>query len=178
LTEAPVIPLEKNVQYLMDRQAILDCINRYTRGLDRHDEPMIASAYHEDGVDNHGPRVASIPDFVRWVNDAHAGSFSAHTHHITCHTCEIEGDVAHTESYVLFVQRTKDGNTLQGGSGRYIDRLEKRNGVWKIALRRLVIDWRFKAEDVTWEGPKSFPAGTWDQGDLSYRRPLTTDPAP
>lgn len=165
--------LEEKVQYLLDRQAILDCINRYTRGLDRHDEEMIASAYHEDAVDNHGSRVESIPDFVRWVNDAHAGSFMAHTHHITCHTCDIAGDEAHTESYVFFVQRSKDGQTLAGGSGRYIDRLQKRGGEWKIALRRLVIDWRFKADGLVWEGPKSFPAGKWDKTDLSYARPLT-----
>jgi len=165
--------LETKVQYLLDRQAILDCIHRYARALDRHDEDMLATAFHADAVDNHGPRVADIPTFIRWVNDAHAGSFSAHSHHITCHNCEIDGDVAHTESYVLFVQKAKDGNQLAGGSGRYIDRLEKRNGEWKIALRRLVIDWRFKADDVTWDGPKSFPAGTWDHNDMSYMRPLT-----
>lgn len=167
--------LEEKVEYLLNRQAILDCINGYTRGLDRHDEELIAAAYHADAVDNHGPRVADIPSFVRWVNDAHAGSFKAHTHHITCHTCEIDGDVAHAESYVFFVQHAKENDQLQGGSGRYIDRLEKRDGVWKIALRRLVIDWRFKAPNVTWEGPKSFPAGTWDHTDISYMRPLDVD---
>lgn len=167
--------LDTKVQYLLDRQEILDCINRYSRGLDRHDEEMIASAYHEDAVDNHGPRVAPIPEFVRWVNDAHAGAFQAHTHHITCHNCDIEGDVAHAESYVFFVQHSKDGVHLQGGSGRYIDRLERKGGAWKIALRRLVIDWRFKAADVTWEGPKSFPSGTWDRSDISYMRPLAVE---
>lgn len=168
--------LYSKVQHLLDRQAILDCINRYSRGLDRHDEEMIASAYHEDATDNHGARVESIPEFVRWVNDAHAAAFKAHTHHITCHNCEIDGDTAHAESYVFFVQHSADGVHLQGGSGRYIDRLERRDGEWKIALRRLVIDWRFKAADVSWEGPKSFPSGTWDKADISYMRPLGVGP--
>jgi hypothetical protein len=166
---------ESKVQYLLDRQAILDCVNLYSRGVDRHDEELIAAAYHADAIDNHGRRVDDIPSFIQWVNNAHASTFMAHTHHITCHSCEITGDVAHAESYVFFVQRSKDGTQLMGGSGRYIDRLERRDQVWKIALRRVVIDWRFKASDVVWDGPSAFPAGTWDRSDLSYMRPLKVE---
>ena len=70
-----------------------------------------------------------------------------------------------------------DGAVLMGGSGRYIDRFERRDGVWKIALRRLVIDWRFKADGVVWEGPApgAFPEGRWDREDLTYQRPLVLD---
>lgn len=166
--------MSSKLRHLVDRQEILDCINRYCRGLDRHDAELIASAYHDDATDNHGRRVSDIPTFVEWVNSAHAGQFDAHTHHITCHNCEIDGDVAHSESYVLFMQRTREGAVLMGGSGRYIDRLERRDGVWKIALRRLVIDWRFKADGVIWEGPApgAFPEGRWDREDLTYQRPL------
>jgi ketosteroid isomerase-like protein len=167
----------QKLQHLIDRQDILDCVNRYCRGLDRHDAEMIASAYHDDAIDNHGRRLSDIPTFVDWVNSAHAGQFNCHTHHITNHNCEIDGDTAHVESYVFFVQRTVDGRTLQGGSGRYVDRFEKRDGLWKIALRRLVIDWRFKSDALAWEGPAPglFPEGRWDSRDLSFQRPLVLD---
>ena len=38
--------IDPGLQYLLDRQAIADCVNRYARGLDRHDDEMVASAYH------------------------------------------------------------------------------------------------------------------------------------
>ena len=46
--------LQKDVRYLMDRTAILDCISRHARGCDRHDIDLITAAYHDDGVDEHG----------------------------------------------------------------------------------------------------------------------------
>ncbi|MBK8991519.1 MAG: nuclear transport factor 2 family protein, partial [Gammaproteobacteria bacterium] len=49
--------------------------------------------------------------------------------------CEIDGDVAHCESYVLVILLNNDGESARLISGRYIDRLERREE-WKIALRR------------------------------------------
>ena len=39
------------LQHLRDRQAILDCITRESRGRDRHDAEMTASCYWADGAD-------------------------------------------------------------------------------------------------------------------------------
>ncbi|MGH7462713.1 MAG: nuclear transport factor 2 family protein, partial [Longimicrobiales bacterium] len=47
--------MEAQVQYLLDRQAILDCDQRYCLGVDRHDADLIASAFHPDAIDEHGP---------------------------------------------------------------------------------------------------------------------------
>jgi hypothetical protein len=38
--------LRRDVQYLKDRQAILDCIARHARGHDRHDSDLLTDAYH------------------------------------------------------------------------------------------------------------------------------------
>ena len=46
--------LEKQLRYLTDRQEILDCVARNARGCDRHDSPLLSSAYHLDGIDEHG----------------------------------------------------------------------------------------------------------------------------
>ena len=165
--------LDPKLQYLLDRQAILDCVYRYCRGLDRHDEALLASAFHSDAVDNHGAFVGHVPDFVKWGNALHEAGFVAHTHNITCHFAEIDGDVAHTESYVIFVLRRKDSTTVLVGGGRYLDRFERRDGEWKIALRRLITDWRFEADgSVFTVTPDGYPHGTWDRRDLSYQRPL------
>ena len=100
-----------DLQYLLDRLAIEDCVNRYARAVDRHDSEMIASVFHRDAIDNHGHFTGTVPQFVTWVNGLHEERTRAHTHNITCHTCELSGDVAHTQSYVLWALFNRDGKT-------------------------------------------------------------------
>jgi hypothetical protein len=161
------------VQLLLDRLAIQDCVTGYARGLDRHDRELLASAYHEDAIDHHGDFTGPVDEFVAWANAGHEGSYTAHTHFITNTRAEIDGDVAHAESYVLFVLKRKDGDGVDIGGGRYIDRLERRTGDWRIAARELLVEWLCQAEpgnplvDIA-----GYPSGTWDHTDRSYRRPL------
>src|SRR5215217_5471913 len=126
--------IQRDVAYLMDRTAILDCINRHARGCDRHDVDLIDSAYHDDGVDEHGIATNLGPEYGEWANKTHAETSIVHTHNITTHSCEIDGDTAHAESYVIVVLIGRDGRNAQFISGRYIDRLERRNGHWRIAV--------------------------------------------
>ena len=138
--------MTSHVTHLEDRQAILDCITRYCRGLDRHDRELLESAFHDDAIDNHGARVDRKPDFFRLRTGGHKDASIAHLHSITNHTCEIDGNTAHTESYVLFITRHQDGENIWVGGGRYIDRLKKRDGKWGIVVRRLVIEFRFPGD--------------------------------
>jgi len=80
-----------------------------------------------------------IPEFVKWGIAREARYASTH-HGITTHTCEIDGDTAHTESYVHWFLRLKASDKVRAGGGRYVDRLERRNGAWKITLRRLLME--------------------------------------
>jgi len=168
--------LKRNVQYLMDRTAILDCVNRYSRGVDRHDVEITASVYHDDALDEHGNIVNTAADYPAWVNALHSDSFDLHAHNITTHNCEIDGDAAHCESYVLYGLLTKDRANVWFGSGRYVDRLERRGGEWRIALRRTIIDWMFVADASPLKDPyylaQGYPAGTHGKDDISYLRPL------
>ena len=53
MTDAELQDLRRKIDYLMDRQAIIDCITSHARGHDRHDSDIITSAYHDDGFDEH-----------------------------------------------------------------------------------------------------------------------------
>ena len=165
--------MSQKLQYLIDRQDILDVIYRYARALDRHDDELLASVFHEDAIDNHGPWVGGRTDFVRWANHEVHNGLAAHMHHITTHSCEIDGDVAHTESYVLFVHRREDGVSVHVGGGRYLDRLEKRDGEWRIVLRRLVMDYSHSADGSGFDESDGYQRGTQNSSDPSYQRPLT-----
>jgi hypothetical protein len=164
--------LRDQLQHVLDRQAIEDCVLRYARGLDRHDEEILESAFHDDAVDHHGDFLGTRAEFVPWANALHEEGWLAHTHFIANHRAEIDGDVAHAETYVLFVLRRKEGDKIDFGGGRYIDRLERRDEEWRIAARELVVDWRAEAELSQYRRASTYPEGAWDRSDPSYRRPF------
>jgi ketosteroid isomerase-like protein len=161
--------------YLWDRLQISDCLVRYLRGLDRHDAELIASAFWPDAQVNYGVLFSGPrDDFVDWANELESQN-AYHQHHVTTQTVDLDGDVAHVESYVLYIVRTHD-DSERLGAGRYIDVFERRAGEWRIALRE------FLAEIGNTGVPSALVArpwtdrGTWDRTDLSYRRPLTRRP--
>ena len=139
--EAQLDDLRRDVQYLKDRSEILDCIARHARGCDRHDVELLTSTYHDDGVDEHGATLEPRPR----VRRAGRTRCMPRRPRITCTTsrptrCEIDGDEAHAESYVLVTMLTPDRSTATLLSGRYLDRLERRDGAWRIAVRRSTVE--------------------------------------
>ena len=49
-TDDRLAALERRLQDLTDRQEILDCIVRTSRGNDRFDADDISGSYHADGI--------------------------------------------------------------------------------------------------------------------------------
>lgn len=174
--------MEREVRYLRDRQEILDCIARNARGCDRHDTELLASAYHRDGADEHGFAVNPGPAFPAWANAAHNAMSQQSLHNITTHNCEIDGDVAHAESYSVGLFLDPDGKTARVLAGRYADRLERRDGVWKIALRRTTVDILLVGEAAYLSSGAfsefGYLKGMRDRRDVSYQRPLTLEDTP
>lgn len=162
---------------LFDRQDILDCLTRFSRGMDRFDRALFLSAFHEDATIAAGPFVGSPEALYTWASSLHGQGQHATHHNLLNHSCELDGDVAHTETYYLFVGRNRDDSNWIAG-GRYLDRLERRHGVWKIALRTNAIEWSGMVP--TLPIPFADVADLYRDGaparsphDPSYRRPLT-----
>jgi len=160
----------------LDRQEILDCLTRFCRGIDRFDRSLFLSAFHLDAVIDAGDFVGEPEALYRWARDLHERGQSATQHHLTNHRCEIEGDTAHAETYYLFVGRNRDGTNWLAG-GRYVDRLERREGSWRIALRCNAVEWSgdLPATPLPFEGLSDLHrngAPSRSRDDLSYRRPL------
>jgi hypothetical protein len=178
-TQTELEELRSRVQHLEDRAAILDCIAAHARGCDRHDVSLLTSTYHDDGIDEHGKAVIPGPEYAAWANGVHGASAQANMHHITTHRCEIDGDEAHAESYVLVALLARDGKTATMMCGRYIDRLERRDGVWKLAVRRTTAELAFTADASLLQSEffrgQRFVKGSRDPSDLSYERPLSIE---
>ena len=182
-TEEETDQLQRDVRYLMDRTAILDCIAAHARGCDRHDQELLTGTYHRDGVDEHGHAINPGPEYAAWANETHAASSQGHLHNVTTHSCDIDGDVAHCESYVMVTLLGRDGRHAQLINGRYIDRLERRDGTWRIAVRRSTVELMITADASVLQSDffkqAGFSHGSRDKRDLSYQRPLAVEsPAP
>jgi len=128
------------LEQLLDRQDILDCMVRFSRGMDRFDRDLFLSAFHKDAIISAGEFVGDPVNLYEWARDLHEQGQSATHHNLLNHSCEVEGDTAHTETYYLFVGRNRDDSNWVAG-GRYIDRLERRHDEWKIAMRSNAIEW-------------------------------------
>lgn len=162
---------------MKDRQEIYDCLMRYCRGIDRLDRELLLSAYHPDAIDDHGSTyIGDVQGFADAAIALHSTYQEFTQHHITNHRCELDGDVAHCESYYLFRCINQASPWYNFSSGRYIDRMEKRDGRWGIAERICVVE----ARDEIWgpdgnAGNDAYVPATRDRSDPSYQRPLTID---
>jgi hypothetical protein len=161
---------------LLDRQDILDCLICFSRGMDRFDRELFLSAFHPDAIIAAGPFVGGPEALYDWASSLHEAGQVATQHNLLNHSCEIEGDTAHAETYYLFVGRNRDETNWTAG-GRYLDRLERRGGAWRIAFRTNAIEWAglvptlpLPFADVPDLHGNGTPSRSRD--DPSYRRPL------
>lgn len=129
------------VRRLVDRAAIEDCLLRYFRGLDRFDVELVRSTYHADAYDDHGHFKGTASQFFDHL-DALLPAFSALTHFRGNSLIEFQSeDVAHVETYALAYHRPHDQRHQDLLCVRYLDRFERRSGEWRVAHRRVVVDW-------------------------------------
>jgi len=124
-----------------DQLAIRDLVMRYCRGCDRRDFRLVRSLYHDDAIDEHGSMFrGSADEFVAWLEHATA-PWELTRHEIGNSVIAIEGDRAEGEHYVRAWHRTPlPGRKEFTVFGRYLDRYERRGGVWKFLHRRLAFD--------------------------------------
>lgn len=161
---------------LLDRQDIFDCLLRMSRGSDRFDRELFLSSCHPDAVLAAGPFVGSPEELYDWSSQLQKANYRLTMHKLLNFTCDIDGDTAHGETYYLFVGAVGEDTNLVAG-GRYVDRFERRDGVWGIVLRNNFIEWTSALPAMAnplGEIPDLHLNGlpAQDRGDPSYLRPL------
>jgi hypothetical protein len=158
---------------MADREAIRDCLYRYSRGIDRCDMEMLRSAYWPDAIDDHTGFRGDREEFIAWAYPR-LRSMEQNVHMIGNILIRLDGDKAAVESYLWSVS-VVGGETRRAVfvCGRYLDKFERRNDEWRIAGRLVVHDWfRDHAVPGEWEiGPfdmKGLERGTIQPNDKSY----------
>ena len=168
---------ESALDELVAKQEITDVLHRYCRGIDRRDWELVRSCYHDDAYDDHALYRGERDGLIEFFKDFLISNCSATRHSLSNVLITVDGDTAGAESYVhawhRMLPEREDADTppkdmIMGA--RYVDRLERRDGQWRLANRLVVSDW-IRVETNEGESFDLGPDALWsrtDQDDASY----------
>lgn len=131
------------LQEMLDEFALRKLVHAYCRAVDRGDFTTLRRLYHDDAVDAHGEfSTGSVEEFLGTLA-ASRPHIRSMQHNVTTVNFAIDGDVAEGEIDVIamhtFGAGDRDVDVMIGG--RYLDKYERRQDVWKIIERTIVTDW-------------------------------------
>ncbi len=166
---------DERLERLLDKQDIIDCLSRMCRAADRCDRDLFLSGMHSDCITSAGPFVGGPEDLYDWSEVLQKDAYTATFHQILNNTFDFDGNTAHVETYYFFVGCMGENNILVGG--RYVDRFEKRDGVWGMVMRNNYVEWTSTVPamgsplgEIPDLAVNGLPAR--DTSDPSYQRPL------
>ena len=128
-----------NSAEVADKLAIIEIIHAYARGVDRADADLLKATCWEDATLDYGFFKGDAHPFLAQL----VVGLQQHVntqHQISNELIMLEGDSARSECYLTAHHHRAD-NTEMTYIGRYFDVLQKRDGVWKILNRRIVMTW-------------------------------------
>jgi hypothetical protein len=127
---------------LLEREKIRECIAHLARGEDRRDAELISACYWPDSTTDYGVFVGSFDKYLAWVVPG-SPAIPVTQHILGQSVIDLKADTALVETHVTSYHRVNMGkeerDTVIGG--RYLDRLERRGGEWRIAHRVMLYDW-------------------------------------
>lgn len=172
-----------DLETLLAEREIRQILFRYCHGIDRGDARLVESCYHDGAQDVHGKYRGDGKAFGAYAVGVLSGRYAATSHTLGQSLCDVDGDSAHVETYVvayhLSAEPAQDAHLYVFG-GRYVDRFERRDGVWLIATRVVVRDWSVRhalsAEELARQVAEApaFDGGRRDAGDLGNRAAFDT----
>jgi hypothetical protein len=161
------------IQALLDKEAIREVIYRYCRACDRADGALLHSCYHPAAIEDHGAFFGKAADFADNLVRNASRLYQRVHHNVGTINIALDGDVAESEAYVQasgpLVAPDENGRTqVRSIYARYIDRFERRDGEWRIAVRIVVKDWT-DIRSVS-DPAEDYPLSQYGFGDPVYTR--------
>lgn len=165
------------MERLADKDEIRDVLMRYARGIDRLDVSLLRSCYHPDSYDDHGHFKGNGHEFAEFIVGSLAERCHVTTHSVVNVLIELDDhdpNRARSEAYAMsYLRRFDDTGSewLDVFAGRYVDRFERRDNVWRIAHRVVVHDWSLSTPLDGTSFPldmSTFTQGKRDKTDLIY----------
>lgn len=131
-----------DITEVADRLAIAETLALYCRGIDRCDGALLAKVFTPDAQIDYGDGAKSPDETIPGLIAA-LGAMRLTQHNISNTVMRLSGDMAKAETncVALHILSAIEGEIELVVGGRYLDRLEKREGRWRIAERLYVMDW-------------------------------------
>lgn len=166
--------MKKTIEDVIAEAAIRDVQMRYCRACDRMDFELLRACFHSDATTDYGFFGGSVDEFIASAEAALPG-FEVTTHNTGNQNIVLNGTTALAEHYTVATHRlaADEHGPLRDfiTAVRYIDRMECREGDWRIARRALVLDWT-RTDPVGLVPPDpEVPRAQRDRSDLSYTLP-------
>ncbi len=141
MSKAPTLrPGMPAVDQIVEEAALRRLVDSYGHAVDRRDYALLRTLYHDDGVDDHSPYfVGPASEYIEWLPSMLA-NWSATSHVMLSALFLIDGDRAEGIVNARAWHLTADGKRAFIAWGRYADRYERRDGVWRFSHRFFVLD--------------------------------------
>ncbi|MEU6561503.1 nuclear transport factor 2 family protein [Nocardia nova] len=143
---------ERTLQRLADTLEIQALQARYARAVDRLDMDLLREVYHPDAYDDHGDYKGGVDGLLAYV-EQRTGSALQVMHFLGQTLIDFASPQAAACETYFMTAHTLDASLREafGASpgpdpvqismyGRYVDRVEKRDGQWRIARRTCVFE--------------------------------------
>jgi len=163
-------------EMLLTEAAVRHVLLQYCRGIDRMDQALVRSCYHDDAVDTHGSFEGGVDEFLDWVWKL-LGKYDGTMHFLGNMLVEVDptdSRVALAETYGIAhhwsINPDPKRNLVTGF--RYVDRFELRGQEegWRIARRVATTEWvRVDRHEDRWPVPPHLLQGRRDRDDVVYR---------
>lgn len=127
---------ESDIRKLLDRAAISDLMQRYTRGVDQRDWDQVASCFTSDATLDYGLESGGVEKMVDWLRQG-VEVFDSTMHFIEPRIVEMDGNRATVDTYALaYHRRTEAGQRRElVVKLRYLDELARAGEAWLIRKR-------------------------------------------
>lgn len=169
---ATLRPHAMAVDEAMDRLALQHLVAAYGLGIDRRDYDLVRSLYHDDAIDDHSPYYRGpAAGYIDWLPSMMA-TWRATSHTMFNMLFLLDGNRAEGVISARAWHLTADGTREFTAWGRYADRYEKRDGIWRFAHRFFVLDATEERPADTRDsfGTEGVETGRADGDDPIYRR--------
>jgi len=166
MAAAPETDLAARLDALESKLAVTDRVHACAYAMDRRDMDRLLDCFWPESTTKHGAYEGGTAGFYAFARPIIEGCKHA-AHHISNVVVEVDGDRAMAQSYYFAHHRRAAargaGEEDAFFEGRYLDLLERRDGVWKIIHRRglaehsaampaaiLHADWPAGAHSLPW----------------------------
>lgn len=137
-----MVPLPEELQALLAREKVRDCIARLARGEDRRDPDAIRKLFWPDASTDYGIFRGAFEEYLAWITPG-SPAVTNTQHFLGQSVIDLDGPRARVETHVIAYHRVDMGEAERDicMAGRYLDTVDRRDGEWRISQRTMLYDW-------------------------------------